>query len=402
MIQGITTSVAETSSTQVQSTTSRSIISEESENPLDVLSRAATMVEKSAEIIGGKVSPAPSSNLNKKHIPVGLQCIDRTSSFKERLHPKFRKSSTPDYLVALEVARSLKRQTNSISSIQSDIQSENMDTMPNNNSLQATHEDLPLDMSIKKRPATPPALPPPPPYRFKPQTGSPPTHFMYKSPPPYPATPSPPTSLAPLPPPPTYEDSTVKCTYPTKKTPPAPPPPTLLHQEEEKTKIKEITIITNSSSDPLLDEHFRRSLGADYESLFKKKSAGPDSESSSSSSSASSNASSMMSTSMSSTESTPPKVPDQVVVNATPATSSIVGPAKQNSSDSDSSIREDSNTKVNDPVKAFQEDLQMEGYTVEDHFAKALGDTWIKLQKAEEEKRSKNKSEEKPTLVASS
>ena len=245
MIQGITTSVAETSSTQVQSTTSRSIISEESENPLDVLSRAATMVEKSAEIIGGKVSPAPSSNLNKKHIPVGLQCIDRTSSFKERLHPKFRKSSTPDYLVALEVARSLKRQTNSISSIQSDIQSENMDTMPNNNSLQATHEDLPLDMSIKKRPPTPPALPPPPPYRFKPQTGSPPTHFMYKSPPPYPATPSPPTSLAPLPPPPTYEDSTVKCTYPTKKTPPAPPPPTLLHQEEEKTKIKEITIITS-------------------------------------------------------------------------------------------------------------------------------------------------------------
>merc|ERR1712079_519477 len=109
-----------------------------------------------------------------------------------------------------------------------------------------------------------------------------------------------------------------------------------------------------------------------------------------------------MSTSMSSTESTPPKVPDQVVVNATPATSSIVGPAKQNSSDSDSSIREDSNTKVNDPVKAFQEDLQMEGYTVEDHFAKALGDTWIKLQKAEEEKRSRNKSEEKPTLVASS
>ena len=41
-------------------------------------------------------------------------------------------------------------------------------------------------------------------------------------------------------------------------------------------------------------------------------------------------------------------------------------------------------------------------FAVEDHFAKALGDTWIKLQKAEEEKRSKNKSEEKPTLVVSS
>jgi len=68
---------------------------------------------------------------------------------------------------------------------------------------------------------------------------------------------------------------------------------------------------------------------------------------------------------------------------------------------SNDSPNEDS-TKVDDPVKAFQEDLEMEGYTVEDHFAKALGDTWIKLQKAEEEKRSKNKSEDKSTLVISS
>merc|ERR1711884_866389 len=64
-------------------------------------------------------------------------------------------------------------------------------------------------------------------------------------------------------------------------------------------------------------------------------------------------------------------------------------------------------TQVADPVKAFQEDMEMEGYTVEDHFAKALGDTWIQLQKAEEEKRNK-KSEEsttetkKPTLVKAS
>merc|ERR1719507_1866171 len=38
-----------------------------------------------------------------------------------------------------------------------------------------------------------------------------------------------------------------------------------------------------------------------------------------------------------------------------------------------------------DPVKAFQDDmkLQDEGYTVEDHFAKALGDTWVKLKAAE-------------------
>ena len=47
-------------------------------------------------------------------------------------------------------------------------------------------------------------------------------------------------------------------------------------------------------------------------------------------------------------------------------------------------------------------------FAVEDHFAKALGDTWVKLQKAEEEKRSnqQKKSEpetKKPTpIVASS
>ena len=71
----------------------------------------------------------------------------------------------------------------------------------------------------------------------------------------------------------------------------------------------------------------------------------------------------MVSSSSSSTESTPPKVPDQVVVNtSTPANAGgKVGQAKQNSSDSDT--REEDSTKVDDPVKAFQEDLQMEGYT---------------------------------------
>ena len=79
---------------------------------------------------------------------------ERSPSFKER-HPKFRKSSTPDYMVALESARNLKRQT----SLQSE-PSDRMDTSsPNNNSMP---EDVPLDMSIRKRPNTPP---PPPQYR---------------------------------------------------------------------------------------------------------------------------------------------------------------------------------------------------------------------------------------------
>lgn len=305
---------------------------DESENPLDVLSRAATMVEK--------------SDLK----------VERSPSFKER-HPKFRKSSTPDYMVALEAARSLKRQT----SLQSDQSESRMDASPspNNN----TAEDLPLDMSIKKRPASPP---PPPPYRFNPLRSTTPPSSHFRPPPQYSAsTPSPPLVR---PPPPSYEDSKVTCTYPTKTTP---PPRILQEVPEEKTKIKEITIITNSSADPLLDEHFRRSLGADYESLFKKK-TGSESEP------------------PSSTESTPPKVPQQ----------------QQSSSDQSPKPQEDS-TKVDDPVKAFQEDMEMEGYTVEDHFAKALGDTWVKLQKAEEEKRSSAKKSDqtetkKPTLVKAS
>jgi len=44
-----------------------------------------------------------------------------------------------------------------------------------------------------------------------------------------------------------------------------------------------------------------------------------------------------------------------------------------------------------DPVKAFKEDLDMSGYTVEDHFAKALGDTWTKLQAKEAEKKKEKK-----------
>jgi len=362
----------------------------ESENPLDVLSRAATMVEKS------EISPRLSPPIVEK---TKTSC-ERSPSFKER-HPKFRKSSTPDYMVALDAARSLKRQN----SLQSELSTSDsrMDTSsPNNNSSVVSEDNvMPLDMSIKKRSSTPPPPPPPPQYRFNPlrQHSPPPPpivssvinpsppHFssrppVYKSPPPYPATPSPPSCN--LPPPPSYEESTVKCTYPTKNT----PPPPILQEVEQKTKIKEITIITNSSADPLLDEHFRRSLGADYESLFKKKSSSnSDSESSS-------------------TESTPPKVPQ--MPREDKESSKDQTTTKTNNGDKNNKHVEATEdlTQVADPVKAFQEDMEMEGYTVEDHFAKALGDTWIQLQKAEEEKRNK-KSEEsttttKPAVMASS
>ena len=111
-----------------------------------------------------------------------------------------------------------------------------------------------------------------------------------------------------------------------------------------------------------MDEHFRRSLGANYESLFKKKTSTGDSESSSTSS-----------TSINSNESTPPKtvVPDQVVVNNTNNIEKSLNRSDSKTKESpncsgSSSSNLDNNkvdsTKVDDPVKAFQEE-EMEGYT---------------------------------------
>jgi len=51
--------------------------------------------------------------------------------------------------------------------------------------------------------------------------------------------------------------------------------------------------------------------------------------------------------------------------------------------------KEESSAMELDPVKAFNDDLDMTGYTVDDHFAKALGDTWIKLQAEAAEKKEK-------------
>merc|ERR1712072_522784 len=51
-----------------------------------------------------------------------------------------------------------------------------------------------------------------------------------------------------------------------------------------------------------------------------------------------------------------------------------------------------------DPVKAFQDDMKLEdeGYTVEDHFAKALGDTWVKLKAAEAKAKTESVSPNQP------
>ena len=78
-------------------------------------------------------------------------------------------------------------------------------------------------------------LPPPPAYPTTTKSSSPPPNPLATLPnPPPPVNP-----LASLPPPPSYESSTAAKT------------------REVERIIREVTIITDSSPDPLLDEHFR-------------------------------------------------------------------------------------------------------------------------------------------------
>lgn len=87
--------------------------------------------------------------------------------------------------------------------------------------------------------------------------------------------------------------------------------------------------------DPIIDEHFRRSLGKDYHSLFSNNN--------------------------------PPPIPAKTSPKSTPTTNVI---------------------ELMDPA----------GLSVDDHFAKALGDTWVKLNKKEQEIKSSG-TNEKHSLV---
>lgn len=95
--------------------------------------------------------------------------------------------------------------------------------------------------------------------------------------------------------------------------------------DSHRSRKREVTIVEESGAIDLMEEHFRKSLGDDYKKVFQQ-----------------------------------------------PETKK----------------EEESSMEV-DPVKAFNDDLDMTGYTVDDHFAKALGDTWIKLQAEAAEKKEK-------------
>ncbi|XP_023336767.1 uncharacterized protein LOC111707836 isoform X2 [Eurytemora carolleeae] len=157
------------------------------ESPLDVLSRAATMVEavntSSARTPGRVLETSTTSTPGREdteNSPPSQVTARRSSSFKE-VHPKFRKHSAPEYLAQADTVRSIKlsRQSSLSSSISSSSSqhcssshttiseySSNLadSSLISNSSLDDSSpmDDTPLDFSLKKRSSPSP----PPPYRY--------------------------------------------------------------------------------------------------------------------------------------------------------------------------------------------------------------------------------------------
>eukprot|EP00096_Caligus_rogercresseyi_P013764 TRINITY_DN636_c1_g1_i2.p1 TRINITY_DN636_c1_g1~~TRINITY_DN636_c1_g1_i2.p1 ORF type:complete len:308 (+),score=136.13 TRINITY_DN636_c1_g1_i2:351-1274(+) len=261
------------------------------ESPLDVLSRAASMVEES--------SSTP------------IKGVERSSSFKERI-PKFRKSSTPEYLRAA-ARRSSKAGCSS------------------------DEEEGPLDMSMRKRERTPP-----PPY---------------------------PLGFNLLPPPPSYEVAISKHNSQQISS----------ESEEDSRPVREITIITDSCSDPLLDEHFRRSLGANYKSLFRKSPVSQEDMEDEESLNSSSSTPNSVNTSSTSINSSINSCSSSSSSNVNISPSSLSHQPPSSDKDEEERVRV---IKAEDTERDHIVEMDKEGSTVEDHFAKALGETWIKLQAA--------------------
>lgn len=397
------------------------------ESPLDVLSRAATMVESGhSSSSDSEMSPGVQSSP-----PSGI--VVRSNSLKE-VHPKFRKHSTPDYLTQADTVRTQKLQRQS--SLSSSHTSPPVSPPRMYKALPSSSpEEAPLDFSIRKRNSSPT---PPPPYKYSNplrqhsppisrSSQSPPLHtshlpvnpapayisYPQHRPPPYPRTPSPSDGR---PPPPSYEAAiaakpsvtpvtpvstarlqppTTSPTYITLHPRPSPsttqgseytlssPPhcqssndlvarpsvicsaPSVKKESDKLTTFpsqenkenndvsadlqrnrkREVTIVEESGAVDLMEEHFRKSLGEDYSKLFKESEKKKES----------------------------------------------IENSKDNSSEMEV-----------DPMKAFKDDLNT-GYSVEEHFAKALGDTWIKLQAEAEKKEKKSSStpkESKAQLLA--
>lgn len=120
-----------------------------------------------------------------------------------------------------------------------------------------------------------------------------------------------------------------------------------------------------SMCDPVIDEHFRRSLGADYMNLFNKtKEANGLANGKTPNKNVTDRASSPISFNSDPEPSSPINIPNN----------DRKSPNGTESNTSTSSVEED----------AEENDMDVDetdaGLSVDDHFAKALGDTWKKLQ----------------------
>jgi len=344
-------------------------------------------------------------------------------------------------------------------------------------SVEEEEEEGPIDMSIKKRSESPP----PSQFRYTPLTLSTHENNLPKSPPessigsssllinrkspPLQKSLSQPSNALNIAPPPSYSASIARPPPPPYPSSPSPPIPSSTHPipnnsikrepppsygstfpsppnksnsistsrmdynnrndsypvcdstRQDDRKIREVTIITDSSADPLLDEHFRRALGEKkYDSIFNNKKGDTlEPEQRSPPISSSSGNTEMINrprlgsppsyqNSYTTDESSRhlridplgPRSPPNSLLNSSSSsiTSSEISVTRitpKSSPDGKSEHKSTSEMDV-DPVKAFQDDMKLEdeGYTVEDHFAKALGDTWVKLKAAEAKAKKEN------------
>ncbi|XP_037907187.1 transcription cofactor vestigial-like protein 4 isoform X2 [Hermetia illucens] len=260
------------------------------ESPLEVLSRAATMVQDNAN----------EARLTTKELPTTKWRRDRRLRANEYHHHSHSSSSSMSPLSPqnLHHPHSPQNSTNNTNG--------NM-VRPLSETTQNSITETPLDMSVTS--AMVKQRSPPPPYR-EPLPGS------------------------------TFATALARPSVITQ----APPKRDSNNHNQNFNSISNrendnsVTAESNSVCDPVIDEHFRRSLGADYMNLFKKKSSPPTSSASS------------------------PQEPQ---------------PAPPGPQQKDEESEEQHSPKHRTTVTVNGESV---GTSVDDHFAKALGDTWKKLQ----------------------
>lgn len=147
--------------------------------------------------------------------------------------------------------------------------------------------------------------------------------------------------------------------------------------------------------DPVIDEHFRRSLGADYMSLFNKKQEQPlnvlqnkNTKNSSESNLPQISANNSITGQAISNKwvtSPSPSSPSSSSSSSTPSLALSSIPVKfRTMNGNESSQKADEHMETSDDSTTSVE------MSVDDHFAKALGDTWAKLQKAEKSSNTTN------------